>query len=265
MVKGLFLAGVLALILWAPWMDRTGATQAGLNVAGRHPDLLTLCREGVATSTEGMVSWYPFGRLVHTCTGDFRVMFWGAVLPLASVQANLPLPEIQPVPLSCAQILNTLQERMSTTSTSVEPLYLGATTSINFLSWPGAENYTSALNEGLAKGPVFAGRYALADWSCGVACQAHAVIDIPSGRIVAGDIKSEYGLEYSLDSNILVTNPAKRITLPEDEDVAVSSLLSLARTEREYYRIGIDEISGLPALTRVCVENAALGVASFTP
>ncbi len=265
MVKGILLTLIVGVLMWAPWMDNRSATSSGLDVAQSYGALLEPCREGVATSTEGAVSWYPFGRLVHTCTGDFRVMFWGATQPLASARVNLPMPQKETAPLSCANILNALSARMSTTSAVVEPRYVGATTSLDVLSWSGSDLDEDALQEGFARGPVYAGRYALSEWSCGVGCKQHAVIDVPTGRIIAGDIVSEYGLEYAIDSNILVTNPAKNIVLPTDDDVAVSSLLSLARTEREYYRIGIDEISGLPALTRVCVENAASGVASLTP
>ncbi len=48
-------------------------------------------------------------------------------------------------------------------------------------SHPRASRFRSALSRALKDGSRFGGRYALASWGCGTACQAHAIVDLRTG------------------------------------------------------------------------------------
>ena len=71
---------------------------------------------------------------------------------------------------------------------------------------------------------------------------------------------TEYGIAYSLDSTLLVTNPTGNLPeLPHSSYEKEGLALALARLPREYHRLTSDKLSGTQYLVRECVENAAIG------
>ncbi len=90
----------------------------------------------------------------------------------------------------------------------------------------------------------FAGHYAVVSWECGKKCQEHAVVDGKTGRIVKTGIISEYGLEFKLNSLVLVVNPYNAILAPDPQNLVTS-----------YYII--DDSGADPDLKLLCEYNHA--------
>ena len=57
-----------------------------------------------------------------------------------------------------------------------------------------------------ARGPQFAGQYAVASWGCGTSCQFHAIIDVKSGAVYMTDLQTALGVEYRIDSRLFIKN-----------------------------------------------------------
>lgn len=55
--------------------------------------------------------------------------------------------------------------------------------------------------------PDFNCKYKIAQWYCGSPCQQNAVFDIQTGRLI-DIIDSGIGVEYQLNSRLLIVNPA---------------------------------------------------------
>ena len=47
----------------------------------------------------------------------------------------------------------------------------------------GAKLFRTMLREGAARGPNFAGHYAIVDWGCGASCTDMAIVDTRSGKV----------------------------------------------------------------------------------
>jgi len=50
--------------------------------------------------------------------------------------------------------------------------------------------FRSRIREGAAKGPNFAGHYAIADWGCGAGCVSLAVVDSKDGTVYRGPFET---------------------------------------------------------------------------
>lgn len=119
------------------------------------------------------------------------------------------------------------------------PAHAGVPAVVDFTSEPAAREFLTAITAAQAGGPNFAGHYAVASWACGTSCQQNAVVDAASGRIVAFNVGSEYGVDYRLDSRLLVVNPPERL--------AESRLPVPKPAESGYY-----EMTSLGELAEIC-------------
>lgn len=265
MIRTAIVFTIIVFFVWAPWMDThsTGAlAERVLAAFGPMPSACydsddTVLQDGLA------VRWYPFGRLVHTCAGDYVAWFWGSVKELGGVHKRAD--DIRPVrsrPFTCAEVLARQESRRSTTTNNTAvTLFTGTPARDADVSiFPGMAEYTTVLREALTGGPTFAGRFAVAEWECGAACQNHAVIDVESGLVVSVGPQTEHGVAYTLESTLLTTNPVSALpAIPESTYEAEGVALGIARLPREYYRLTTDALSGTQYLVRECVESSATG------
>lgn len=84
------------------------------------------------------------------------------------------------------------------------------------LGTPGQRRFRTMIRDAAAKGPNFAGHFALAEWGCGAACVQMAVIDTISGQVYDGPFgilprgtisfpaEENTGLFYHPDSSLLI-------------------------------------------------------------
>lgn len=259
-----FLALAIILPLWAPWMDTKGVEEISKQVFEAFGPVPSTCydSEGALLQDGVDVSWYPMGRLVHTCSGDFVVWMWGAVKEQGGVyKRSQEIQTVQSKPLTCSDVLERQESRLSTSTDSRLKKYEGPyATEPNFSIFEEAKEHRRIIIEALKKGPNFAGRFAVAEWGCGSGCQQHAIVDVESGLVVGYGPQTEFGVEYTLESSMFVTNPISKLPpLPNSAYETESLALSIARVPREYYRLTTDALSGTQYLVRQCVESTALG------
>lgn len=249
--------------VWAPWMDTTSSGALAERVFEAFGPQPSSCYDskGVELHNGLDVRWYPMGRLVHTCAGDYIVWFWGAVKEAGGVYKSAR--DIQPVrsrPLTCKDVLD---RTAAHEASSTEPLlvYTGITaTSVDYALFPDAKNHAVILNDTLRKGPNFAGKFAVAEWQCGSGCRNFAILDVETGRVISVGPQTEYGVLYSLDSTLLVTNPLTALPPTPDSGYETETMaLDIARLPREYYRLTTDKLSKTQYLVRECVESSASG------
>lgn len=103
---------------------------------------------------------------------------------------------------------------------------------VNLKSHPEARTYRTVLRRGAAKGPNFAGHYAVVAWGCGTSCVTFAIVNLKTGNVIfpddftsvhgvhldADDFERDadtgyWGLRYKLNSRLLIVVG----TLDEDE------------------------------------------------
>lgn len=89
----------------------------------------------------------------------------------------------------------------------VENVYEGEPVKVDFSTRPDAKMFITKIIEGAQAGPNFAGSYTVVDWGCGTACQMNAVVDAQTGEVVEYAFGSNLGLEYKLNSRLLIANP----------------------------------------------------------
>lgn len=154
----------------------------------------------------------------------------GTIVALASfayfefAQSRYLFPEIMPQP--SREVLGTPEgARLVFEDHQTDASFEGAPAPVDFSSRPEAETFFTAITEGAAEGPNFAGRYTVVTWGCGTSCQSSAIIDARTGEIVAYDIPSSYGLAYELWSSLLIVNPPDE-NVPDD---------ALTPVETKYY------------------------------
>ncbi|HCC05674.1 TPA: hypothetical protein DEP58_05255 [Patescibacteria group bacterium] len=260
--------GIIALLvvipLWAPWMDTKGVESITKEVFEAFGPVASSCydSEGKLLHEGVEVSWYPLGRLVHTCAGDYVIWVWGAIKEQGGVyKRSNELQAVKSKAITCADVIERQEQRLATTTDSTLIEYKGTyATEPDFAIFKEASEHKRILSEGLKRGPTFAGKFTVVEWGCGSNCQQHAVLDVESGLVVAYGPQTEYGVEYSLDSTLLVTNPKDRLPpLPESAYETENIALTIARLPREYYRLTTDALSGSQYLVRLCVESSATG------
>jgi len=254
----------MVLPVWAPWLDSQGTENLSKRVFDAFGPLPSSCfdGEGVLLQKGVEVRWYPMGRMVHTCSGDYVVWMWGAVKELGGVYKRAE--ELQPIQrkaLTCSEVLERQEARKATSTDNTIKVYDGPyAIDPDFSIFKEAEGNKNVILESLKQGPDFAGKFAIAKWGCGSSCLMFAVTDVESGLVVAYGPQTEFGIEYSLDSTLLVTNPISKLPqLPESVHETESLALSTARVSREYYRMTTDVLSQTQYLVRQCVESATTG------
>ncbi len=84
--------------------------------------------------------------------------------------------------------------------------FTGPPAPADFSTTMGARKYRTVIEEGALAGPNFAGHFAVVTWGCGTMCQAHAIVDVRSGRITMVPFPTAYGVDYRLDSDLLVAD-----------------------------------------------------------
>lgn len=87
------------------------------------------------------------------------------------------------------------------------------------LRTPGQRRYRTMIRQAAAKGPNFAGRYRIAEWGCGTACEQMAIIDTQYGDVFDGPFgilpeaivdlgpsveRDKTGLFYRLNSSLFI-------------------------------------------------------------
>ena len=84
--------------------------------------------------------------------------------------------------------------------------YTGTPAKPDLASNPLGYTYRTRISDAAEKGPNFSGHFTIAQWGCGTECQSSAIIDTKTGKIYNG-LTSEHGIEYRLDSTLVVVNP----------------------------------------------------------
>jgi len=110
--------------------------------------------------------------------------------------------------------------------------YDGPPAAVDFGPAPGSDMFRTRILDGVSSGANFAGHYRLISWGCGTACQEHAIVDLVTGEITEFGIPSNSGIEFSLDSRLVVVNPLESIPLPGQD---AGPLLD---AETRYYVLG---------------------------
>ena len=152
-------------------------------------------------------------------------------------------------------------EKANPQMTTARELFKGVPAPIDFktTSFTKAKDFKTAIIEAVNDGPNLAGKYVVAQWSCGTSCQEHAVVDMESGTIIAYGIPSEAGISMSEKYAVLITNP--RENLPSVKDFKKANPASqayLLNIPREYYVLLENGTS--TTFTRICTENPFEGV-----
>ena len=162
---------------------------------------------------------------------------------------------------SCERVLEKW-EAANPAAAAPRSLYTGPIASIDYENTPlkQAANFKTAINDAVAKGPNFAGKFAVAQWGCGSNCQSHAVVNVESGKIIAFGPQTEAGIGVTQESNILITNPKENFPpIAEMQKAGLKQLADLANIPREYYVLVGDNDSNY-GLQKICTENPFEGM-----
>lgn len=264
MIRFAILALSFALCMWAPWMDKQTPAQYAEYVLAAYGAMPATCYDSDQNLLQDGVEvrWYPLGRLVHTCTGDFVVWLWGDVKELGGVtKKSEEIKVVYSKSLTCDEVLKRQQARQATSTDALLVPYAGTrATEPDFSIFPEAEKYKTIITVALRGGVDFAGRFAVVEWECGTNCQDHAVVDVETGQVVAFGLETEFGVSFSRDSTLLVTNPVENMPELSDNPYEMeTTALSIARLPREYFRLTHDVLSNTRYLVRECVESSATG------
>ncbi len=157
---------------------------------------------------------------------------------------------------SCERVL-TKWEAENPALASRRSLYSGPIAAVDYANTPltQAVNFTEEINEAVAKGANYAGKYAVAQWGCGANCQGHAVVNVESGKIIALGPQTEAGLSINEESVIMVTNPKENFpSIAEMQEADLQTLTKLANIPREYYVL-VGDNDANAGLQRICTEN----------
>lgn len=136
-------------------------------------------------------------------------------------------------------------------------IYSGPIAAVDYVNTPltQAAEFSTAIDEAVAAGPNFAGKYAVAQWGCGSNCQGHAVVNVESGKIIAFGPQTEAGLSINEESAIMITNPKENFpSIAEMQEADLPTLTKLANIPREYYVL-VGDSDANSGLQRICTEN----------
>lgn len=156
---------------------------------------------------------------------------------------------------SCERVLEKWEEANPAWA-EARALYTGAIAAVDYNSnLSQAANFKTEIDEAVAAGPNFAGKYAVAQWSCGAGCQGHAVVNVESGKIIALGPQTEAGLGIAPESPIMITNPQENFpSISEMQKADLKTLTALANIPREYYVLVGDNDANV-GLQKICTEN----------
>lgn len=90
-------------------------------------------------------------------------------------------------------------------------MFAGAPAPVDLSSSSIGQTFRTRLTEGAKEGPNFAGSFTVVEWGCGTMCAQFAIVDARDGTIYSIPWGYEAGLEYQLDSRLLVINPLEDI------------------------------------------------------
>ena len=89
-----------------------------------------------------------------------------------------------------------------------EARFYGPPHAINFSSNPAAREYRTVLTRGAALGPNFNGHYTIISiWVTNAQALLTSIIDARTGKILIYNHPSPTGMEYRLDSSLLIDSP----------------------------------------------------------
>lgn len=72
---------IFILLAWAPWINNQAIHDRVLEEKARIDG--TIDKETGGLICDYNVMWFPFGRYVASCEGDYFVTFWGRILLFA--------------------------------------------------------------------------------------------------------------------------------------------------------------------------------------
>lgn len=134
---------------------------------------------------------------------------------------------------------------------------------VDFSTNPEAELYKTTIEEQVSEGANFAGHYTVAAWGCGTECQGFAVVDVTNGEIIEYQpqhfLQAAQGLEFSLESNILVFNPRPSIEYAGEAKDLVADDFNASKG-RVYYQLVESDDDATAYLQQLCIENIYSGL-----
>ncbi len=138
-------------------------------------------------------------------------LLWVGALLAGCGDARLEAPEgdLAQAPLAAPEAEDSAPPAAPFAAAPVAAGFAGAPAPVDFDSHPLAGRFRSALTEGAARGPNFAGDYTVVSWGCGTMCQQFMIIDARTGEVFDGRTAA-LGVEHRLDSRLLVLNPPER-------------------------------------------------------
>jgi hypothetical protein len=86
-------------------------------------------------------------------------------------------------------------------------VFHGTPAAVDLSSARGARSFRTVLRSGAAKGPNFAGHYAVVTWGCGTACERFALVDVRTGKVWMSPMELARGAAYHIDSTLFIANP----------------------------------------------------------
>jgi hypothetical protein len=93
----------------------------------------------------------------------------------------------------------------------------GTLAKVDFSGNNPALQFRTQITKTAAKGPNFAGRYTVVTWGCGSACQQTAIVDEVTGKIVSFNLMTSGGVDYRLNSRLLIAHTSSPNAKPGPE------------------------------------------------
>ena len=84
--------------------------------------------------------------------------------------------------------------------------FTGEIATIDYLSNDKAEGHRDQIEEEIKKGINFSGSYIVVSWECGTNCETGVIIDANDGKIYDLPFDSSCGMDFRVNSNLLVIN-----------------------------------------------------------
>lgn len=103
---------------------------------------------------------------------------------------------------------------------------------VDFETNSDAKRFKTRITEQVEKGPNFAGKYRYVRWGCGTNCGSGAIINLETGDIVEYGLVDELGVDFKVDSKLLVINPQEN----------KSATGALSSVETKYFLMSEDDL-----------------------